>query len=143
MESGRSGFRCQVKIQLRFLGLSFRGYAGLDVQLFVKVFFTCLPYGSVFRNRRSLSCRIIHQANGLSETVCCSFIILVLLVVLCVQLLQKSFLYSIFGCHKCCPHLMFPTSLFLLLTQESVFSCSLEKRILFEPHVKLKFTNFV
>ena len=69
LESGRSGFRCQVKIQLRFSGLSFLGYAGLDVQLFVKVFFTCLPYGSVFRNRRSLSCRIIHQANGLLETV--------------------------------------------------------------------------
>ena len=96
LESGRSGFRCQVKIQLRFSGLSFLGYAGLDVQLFVKVFFTCLPYGSVFRrrSRRSLSCRIIRQTNGLLETVC-SFIILVLLVVLYVQLLQKSFLYSI------------------------------------------------
>ena len=30
LESGRSGFRCQVKIQLRFSGLSFLGCAGLD-----------------------------------------------------------------------------------------------------------------
>ena len=42
---------------------------GAGLQLFVKVLFTCLPYGPVFRSRRSLSCRIIHQANGLLETV--------------------------------------------------------------------------